>query len=125
MNMKNILVPAYVADEFNLPLRHPSKKLDAVDVSVERVYRLMNEALKELKWPDWEIAGTQYCSIKDVEPYGFERVDDKFYIYAKERGRRSSVAIFKSYHMAANYFVWLVSKGKKEIDWELFLDMVP
>jgi len=125
MNMKMIEVPAYVADEFNRPLGHPSKKANAVDASIERVYRLINEALKDITHPDWDVGGRRYHSSADTEPYGFERVDDKFYIYAEERGQRCAIAIFKDDHMAAKYFVWLVSKGKKEIDWNLFLEMEP
>jgi hypothetical protein len=125
MIIKSIEVPGYVADEFNRPLTHPSKKANAVELSLDRVYRLIDEALKGIDWPDWEVSGRRYHSPNDVEPYGFERVGDKFYIYAEERGRRTAMAVFKDDHMAAKYFVWLVSKGSREIDWELFLDMEP
>jgi len=125
MIMKTIEVPVYVADEFNRPLVHPSKKSNAVDLGIERVYRLINEALKGIDWPDWDVGERRYHSPNDNEPYGFERVGDKFYIYAEERGWRSAIAIFKDDHMAAKYFVWLVSKGTREINWELFLDMEP
>jgi hypothetical protein len=125
MMMKTIEVPGYVAEEFNKPLRHPSPRPDAVDVSVERVYRLINEALKGVDWPDWEVGGRRYHSVGDAEPYGFERVGDKFYIYAEERGRRTAIAVFKSRYIASDYFVWLVSKGASAIDWQLFLEMEP
>lgn len=123
--MKMIEVPGYVAEEFNKPLRHPSPRPDAVDASVERVYRLINEALKDIDWPDWEVGGRKYHSAGDADLYGFERVNDKFYIYAEERGRRTAIAIFKDDHVAAKYFVWLVSKGARVIDWQLFLDVEP
>ena len=40
-------------------------------------------------------------------------------------GQRAALAVFKDYQLAADYFVWLVSGGAREINWELFLDMVP
>lgn len=123
--MEKIDVPAYVAEIFNKPLCHPSARLNAVDISIERVYRLIGETLKSIDSPDWEVGDRQYHSHRDVEPYGFERVGDKFYIYATERGKRTAIAIFKDDHMAAKYFVWLVSKGVNAIDWTLFLDMEP
>ena len=123
--MKAIQVPDYVADEFNHPLRHPSKKIDAVNLSLLRVYRLINESLKGISAPDWEVDGSRYHSMNRDEPYGFERVDDKFYVYVEQRGKRYAMAIFKSDSSCADYFVWLVSKGTRSIDWELFLDMAP
>lgn len=125
MNMKTISTPEYVATDFNRPLGHPSEKPDAVEVSIARVYRLIAEALKSVSWPDWEIEDRRYHSENAVEPYGIEYIDGKFYIYAEQHGQRSAIAIFKSSHMAAKYFVWLVSDGKTRIDWQLFLDMEP
>lgn len=125
MIVKTIEVPDYVAEKFNHPLVHPNKKVGAVDASIGRVYRLINEALKDIEWPNWDVASRRYHSANDVEPYGFVRVNDKFYIYAEERGQPSALAIFKSPYLAADYFVWLVSKGTREIDWGQFLDMEP
>ncbi len=125
MTMKMMEVPDYVADEFGKPLRHPCVQPGAIDTSIERVYRLISEALKGIDAPDWEIGGRRYHSSGDAEPYGLERVDDIFYVYAEERGRRTAIAIFKDDHMAAKYFVWLVSRGTRTIDWQLFLDMEP
>ncbi len=125
MTEKMIAVPDYVAEGFNQPLRHQSQAPNAVDLSINRVYRLISEALKDIDWPDWDVGNRRYHSPNDVEPYGFERVDDKFYIYTEERGRRDAIAIFKSRYLAADYFVWLVSKGTRHINWELFLDMEP
>ena len=70
--MKEIQVPAYVADVFSLPLGHPSKKPNAVELSLERVYKLINEALKDVDWPDWDVDNRRYHSSNDIEPYGFE-----------------------------------------------------
>lgn len=44
---------------------------------------------------------------------------------AAERGSKSAMAIFKSSHSAAKYFVWLVSGGSRSIDWSLFPEMEP
>lgn len=89
------------------------------------MYRLIHEALKGLEQADWYVGERLYHSANDLEPYCFSKIGDKFYIWIEERGRRSPVAIFKDDHMAAKYFVWLVSKGKRKINWELFLDMEP
>lgn len=123
--MKSINVPNYVADEFNLPLRHPNPHADAVRRSVDRVYRLIDKALDGIENPNWRVDSTCYGSKVNIEPYGFEWVDDKFYIYASERGSKSAMAIFKSSHSAAKYFVWLVSGGSRSIDWSLFPEMEP
>ena len=125
MIMKTVEVPGYVAEEFNKPLRHPSPRSDAVDASVARVYRLINEALKDVDFIGWEVGGRKYHSASDADLYGFERVGDKFYIYAEERGQRTAIAIFKSRYISSDYFVWLVSKGENAIDWQLFLEMEP
>lgn len=123
--MKSIDVPAYFADEFNQPLSYPSTNPDALVVSIRRIFLLIEYALKEVNWPDWEINDGEIRSKNDNEPYGIELVNEKFYIYSKERGSRHAIAIFKNAHMAAEYFVWLVSKGKKSIDWTLLLEMLP
>ena len=123
--LKSIDVPDYVADQFNRPLGHPNPAPESVDKSLERVYRLIAYALKDLPHADWEINENSYASPIRNEPYGFSRVGDKFFVYAEERGRRDALAIFKSSHLAAKYFVWLVSKGSRTIDWSLFLDMEP
>lgn len=122
-NINCIEVPEYVSNRFNQPLANPSKKSNGIELHLERVYKLINEALKNVQETDWEIENRRYHSLYDVEPYGLECVAEKFYIYAKERGQRSPIAIFKNDHLAAEYFVWLVSDGKAKINWELFLDM--
>jgi len=122
---KSIDVPQYVADEFNRPFRHPSQKPGATERSVGRVFRLINEVLDGIQGLGWEIDGTNYHSIERLEPYGFEQTEKNFIIYAEQRGQRTALAIFKDYYLAADYFVWLVSGGAREINWELFLEMVP
>lgn len=122
---KQITVPDFVADEFERPLRHANPAKDAVERSVERVYRLISVALKGLDSPDWDVGERRYHSANCVEPYCFSRLGDKFYIWVEERGSSSPVSIFKSRYMAADYFVWLVSKGKRGIDWTLLLEMEP
>lgn len=126
MRTKLISVPDFVAEDFERPLRHPSLAPDALERSLERVYRLVNEALKGLNdGLDWQVGDRRYHSSYANEPYFFSRIDDKFYIWGEERGRKAPIAVFKSSVLAAEYFVWLVSKGKREINWELFLDMEP
>jgi hypothetical protein len=122
---KDISVPDFFADDFERPLHHINPAKDSVDRSVERVYRLIQEALKGLEHADWDVGQRRYHSTLDLEPYCFSRLGDKFYIWAEERGRKAPIAVFKSRYMAAKYFVWLVSKGKREINWELFMDMEP
>lgn len=119
MIFRAIEVPGYVADEFERPLA-----LDNM-AGLDRVYALISEALQGIEWPDWEVAGRRFHSAKANEPFGFEEVGGKFYIYSEERGKRSPVAVFKDDHLAAKYFVWLVSKGERSINWERFLDQAP
>lgn len=124
--MKMISVPDFVADDFERPLRHPSPASNAVEKSVERVYRLVNEALKDFDdGLGWVVGDRRYHSPTTNEPCCFARIEDKFYIWGEERGRKAAIAVFKDDHLGAKYFVWLVSKGKCEINWELFLDMEP
>jgi len=125
MIQKSILVPDFVADEFQQPLRHPNPALDAVDRSVERVYRLIDAALEGLEHRDWDVGQRSFYSRNDIEPYCFSRIGDKFYIWVEERGHKSPISVFKSRYMAADYFVWLVSQGQRKINWDLFMDSEP
>lgn len=93
MTMNTILVPPYVANEFNRPLGHQSEKPNAVELSIARVYRLISEALKDIPWPDWEIGGRKYHSINATEPYGIECVDEKF-LYMQNSGAREVLLQF-------------------------------
>ncbi len=123
--MKCIKVPGYVADRFNMPLGHPSPNADAVNKSIDRVYRLIGQTLVGIENPNWRVDATNYGSKADVEPYGFEWIGDKFCIYVSERGCKDAIAIFKNSHVAAEYFVWIVSGGSRSIDWSLFPEMEP
>lgn len=126
MMTRSICVPDYVAEEFEKPLRHPNPAPDAVDRSLKRVYRLVSDALSGILNPEWEVNDGEYASSPlRNEPYGLHRATDKFVIYAAERGRRSPLAVFKDDHLAAKYFVWLVSKGERSIDWTLHMEMEP
>ncbi len=123
--MKTIEVPDYVADDFDKSLRQPNPNPGSVERSLERVYKLIAHTLADHKELEWEVNGSQYFSETRDNPLGFQRVGDKFYIYGEERGQRTALAIFKNDHLAAKYFVWLITKGQREIDWSLFLNMEP
>lgn len=119
MRFKSIEVAEYVAVDFERPLN--TLNLAGLD----RVYLLINEALDGIEWPEWEVAGRRFHSKNGNEPFGFEEVKGKIYIYSEERGVRSAIAVFKDDHLAAKYFVWLVSKGARSINWDHFLDKLP
>ena len=121
----SIQVPEFFSNDFERPLRHPNPASDSVTRSVERVYWLINETLRDQDDLDWSVGQRRYHSKYENEPYCFSRIENKFYIWAEERGIKSSIAIFKSRYLAADYFVWLVTKGNKKIDWESFLEMEP
>lgn len=125
MTNKYISVPDFVADDFEKPLSHISQEKNSVQRSVERVYRLIDAALDGLKSADWDVAQGRYRSKNVVEPFCFCLFDDKFYIWVEERNDKAPIAIFKSRYLAADYFVWLVSKGAREINWELFMEDEP
>ncbi len=124
MNQMSVEFPSYVISEFGQPLGHPKGSAARIQ-SITRTFLLINEALKEIISTDWEVEGTDYKSKYDNEPYGFEKTINNFVIYVKQRGEKSAIAKFHSDHIAAEYFVWLVSKGKAEIDWSLFLELEP
>jgi len=127
MKMRSIEVPEYVWEEFKKPLVTsfwtPAKR----GQSLARVYKLAAHALDgyDVKQAQWSINDGQYKSQYCEEPTGFHRVGDLFYVYGENRGAKSPIAVFKDDHLAAKYFVWLVSKGQRSIDWSLFLDMEP
>ena len=85
---KAIDVPQYVADEFNQPMRHPSQNPGAIGRSVERVFRLVGEALEGIQGLGWEINETPFHSVERLEPYGFEWAGNKFIIYAEQCGQK-------------------------------------
>lgn len=119
-----IEVPRYVADTFNRKLSAEDQASKRIRMMGERVHKLIAHALADLPNVDWEILGTKYRSPVVCEPLGMEGDGVMTYVYGEERGTKMPLAIFKNDHLAARYFVWLVSKGQREINWELFLDMV-
>ena len=125
--MNSFEFPPYVGEALALPLGHPSGKPGAVEQSLRRVHLLINHALVGLEPCDWQIEDSEqrYQSATVIEPYGFERSNTVFVIYGEERGRKRMIAIFKSPYAAADYFVWLVSTGKRKVDWQLFLELEP
>lgn len=125
MIQKTIFVPDFVADEFEEPLRHINVANDSVTRSIERVYKLINSALQGLHHPDWEVGQRRYHSKNAIEPYCFNVIEGKFYIWIEVREEKSPIAIFKSRYLAADYFVWIVSKGERKIDWNLFVEEEP
>jgi hypothetical protein len=116
-------VPKYVCETFNRRLSPQDQASERIKKMGERVNRLIAQALEGLPHADWIISNTKYQSPNVHEPLGLESDGLMTYVYGEERGQKSPIAIFKDDHMAAKYFVWLVSKGKREIDWSLFLDM--
>lgn len=124
--MKSIQVPDYAAIDFETKLRHPSGAPDALARSLNRVYQLIAHALHGLPHVDWRIDDDKKLGSATVnEPCGLERFALGFVVYAEERGRKGTLALFKDPHLAAKYFVWQVSKGQRQIDWSLFLDQEP
>jgi len=122
--MKTIEVIDFFADTFNKENRSVFLDLNFLNKDRERTYRLINEALKDQDWPEWDVNNGQYRSKTDNEPCCFEYIDDKFYIYGMQRGKKYPTALFESSGSAADYFVWLASEGTRKIDWSLFLDML-
>jgi hypothetical protein len=127
MNMRSIEVPDYVWQEFRKPLITDFWTSAKRERSLQRVYKLAAHALKDFDVgrAQWKINDGQYRSQYCLEPVGFHRVGDLFYVYGENRGAKSPIAIFKSMHSAVEYFVWLISNGKCNIDWSLFLEMEP
>ncbi len=127
MKMRSIEVPEYVWEEFKKPLVTNFWTPEKKEKSLQRVYRLAAHALVDfdIGKAQWIVNDGQYKSQYCEEPTGLHRVGDLFYIYGESRGCKSAYGIFKDDHVAAKYFVWLVSKGHCSIDWSLFLDMEP
>ena len=123
--MECIEVPQYVSEIFNKRPPTDNQTTMRTQQMYERINRLVSHALEGLPNADWEILNSNCRSPKINEPLGLERDDFKTYVYGEERGRKSPIAIFKDSSLAADYFVWLVSKGKREINWQLFVDVEP
>lgn len=118
-----IEVPRYVAETFNKKIPMDDETNKSAQQMCDRINRLISHALEGLPNVDWEICNSKYRSPIINEPLGLERDGFKVYVYGEERGKKSPIAIFKDSSLAADYFVWLVSKGMRTVDWSLFLDM--
>jgi len=112
--MKNLSVPDYVANNFG------ETQSEFVSVSVNRVFQLIDEALKNSNATDWVVGDMVFHSKVVNEPYGIEYLENNFIIYGEQRGVKSALAIFHSPDLAAEYFVWLVTKGSRKINWDVF-----
>jgi hypothetical protein len=124
--MKLVALPDYAADRMLTPSTHPSGTTGAVEQSLRRTYRLISDALEHFENKQWRINDApEYRTAVLDEFYGLERFEHGFCVYASERGIQSMVALFKNDHVAAEYLVWIVSKGQRSIDWTKFLEMEP
>jgi hypothetical protein len=124
--MKSVLLPDHAADQLLRLRQQPSNKEGAYDQSCRRKYRLIADALANFENKQWRIddAPEYRLAILD-EFYGLERFEHGFCVYGSERGVPMMLAIFESIHLAADYFVWVVSKGQRTIDWTKFMEMEP
>jgi hypothetical protein len=122
--MHSICVPGYVAEAFEEGRASHENRLK-VEAGDRRALLLARIALQNIETPDWEISDGEFRSPNDVEPYGIEIVNGRGYVYSKERGMKKPIAVFRSSHLACEYFVWLVSSGQRQIDWTQHLDMLP
>ena len=92
--------------------------------SIRRTYKLVGAALFDLAQAQWIIVDkTEIRSAYVLEPVVLERFEYGFCVYAEQRGVRTLLAVMKDYMTAADYFVWVVSEGRRKIDWAKFLDM--
>ena len=91
---------------------------------LSRVEKLIIETLGRMKRKDeFHLFGKAYNGDSWSSCYGFEIKDDWCVISAMERGEVYPITFFyvRDLNSAARYFVWKVSKGEVEINWELFL----
>jgi hypothetical protein len=124
--MSYVRLPAYAAREMLTPRSHPSNKKGAVEQSLKRTYLLIADALEGLENVQWQINDEpKLRSAVLNEFYGLERFEHGYCVYGSERGIPLMFAVFADDHTAAKYFVWLVSKGQRAIDWTKFLEMEP
>jgi hypothetical protein len=84
----------------------PNPAPDAIDSSLERVYRLIHASRKGRDSPDRDAGQRRYHSGHDLKPYGLSRRGDTFYAWAQERGSKSPIAVFKHDHLASNHKVF-------------------
>jgi hypothetical protein len=122
--MTHVRLPAYAAREMLTPRSHPSNKKGAVEQSLKRTYLLVADALEGLENAQWQINDEpKLRSAVLNEFYGLERFENGYCVYGSERGIPAMLAIFCRDDLAAEYFVWLVSKGQRLIDWSKLLEM--
>ena len=125
--MKSLQVPDFVARDFSIGDARPGAPTETMEAHVSRVYLLVSEALAELPrviGHEWEIAGQPYGSGQLAnEPCVLERCGTLYVIYFLQRGNPSAIALFSTAIDAADYFVWVVSKGQRRIDWSKHLKM--
>lgn len=79
----SILVPKYFADVFNRKLSIEEQASPRIRAMVERIYKLIDQALDGLLNMDWVISGTKYRSALVNEPYGIETDDVMTYLYGE------------------------------------------
>jgi hypothetical protein len=119
-------VTNYAADQLRGALLDPNRKLDMVNQSVRRKYCLIADALGGLSAVQWRINDEPKMRSAELDEFlGLERFAHGFCVYSSERGFRQMLAIFHSIHLAADYFVWIVSNGQCTIDWTKFLEIEP
>lgn len=124
--MKSIPLPDYAADDLLRRRKHSAEFTSDDERRIRGTYRLIADALADFENKQWRIndAPEYRLAILD-EFYGLEKFDYGFCVYASERGMLSMLAIFDSVNLAAKYFVWVVSKGQRTIDWTKFMEMEP
>jgi hypothetical protein len=124
--MKSVQLPDYAANQMLSTPSHPFDKNGGVEQSLKRKYCLVADALQGLDNVQWRINDEPQMQSKMLDEFlGLERFENGFCVYSSERGFLQVLAIFKSVHLAADYFVWKVSSGQRVIDWTKFLEMEP
>jgi hypothetical protein len=124
--MKSVPLPDYAADELLRRRKHSTEFTNDVELRLKRTYRLIADALADFENKQWRIndAPEYRLTVLD-EFYGLEKFDYGLCVYASERGMLSMLAVFDSAGLAADYFVWIVSKGRRTIDWTKFTEEHP
>ncbi len=99
---------------FSRLLRLVKHTLGSLDSEIE--YELFGEMLH------YGLGETEAGSHYGIQFHSDVRI---FIVFSTQRDIAYPMALFPTHraHAACDYFVWLVSKGKREIDWSLFLDM--
>jgi hypothetical protein len=126
--MTFVNLPVYAANLMLATDTHLSslKPKGTLEQSVRRTYRLIADALEGLENAQWRINDEpRFQSAILDEFYGLERFEHGYCVYGSERGIPRMLAIFADDHLAAQYFVWIVSRGTRVIDGSKFLDMEP